>query len=210
MSGKRLLGFVLVFDIAAVLILYPHLDLFSGGYLALSTALAGLQVIVNTRLSGSEEIHRLFYAKDIDKAFDKWTAPLGVAEFAVFFEYSHWRPVMELLNHSTQVTGLLLCLAGTIWLLWVDAYLISEFPPHYRSGTLLTSGPYRFVRHPRYVGLLATRLALPLLFGSAIACLLAAIWFVLIRRRAHLEEKYLDSRFGTVYSQYAKHAIGIP
>lgn len=210
MSGKRLLGFVLIFDVVAVLILYPHLDLFAGGYLVLSTALAVLQAIVHTRLSASEEIHRLFYAKDIDQAWDKWTAPLGLAEFAVFFEYSRWRPVPELVNRSAQITGLLLCLAGVIWLLWVDSYLIHQFPSHYRSGTLLTSGPYRVVRHPRYIGLLATRLALPLLFGSVIACALAISWFILIRRRAHLEESYLSSRFGTVYSEYARHAIGIP
>lgn len=210
MSGKRLLGFVLIFDVVAVLILYPHLDLFAGGYLVLSTALAVLQAIVHTRLSASEEIHRLFYAKDIDQAWDKWTAPLGLAEFAVFFEYSRWRPVPELVNRSAQITGLLLCLAGVIWLMWVDSYLIHQFPSHYRSGTLLTSGPYRVVRHPRYIGLLATRLALPLLFGSVIACALAISWFILIRRRAHLEESYLSSRFGTVYSEYARHAIGIP
>lgn len=210
MSGKRLLGFVLIFDAVAVLILYPHLDLFAGGYLALSTALAVLQATVHARLSASEEIHRLFYAKDIDKAWDKWTAPLGLAEFVVFFEYSRWRPMPELVNRSAQIAGLFLCLAGVIWLLWVDFYLIHEFPSHYRSGTLLTSGPYRVVRHPRYIGLLATRLALPLLFGSIIACALAISWFILIRRRAHLEEGYLSSRFGAVYREYARHAIGIP
>lgn len=210
MSGKRLLGFVFLFDVVALAILFPHLDLFSCGYLVFSTALAVLQTVVNDRFSASKEIQRLFYAKEIDRVWDKCVALLGLAEFAVFFEYSHWRPVPELLNRSAQISGLLLCFVGTIWLVWVDSYLIHEFPSHYRSGTLLTSGPYRFVRHPRYIGLLATRLALPLLFGSVIACVLAVLWFILIRRRAHLEESYLGSRFGAAYSQYARHAVGIP
>ena len=58
--------------------------------------------------------------------------------------------------------------------------------------------------------MLATRLALPLLFGSIIACALAALWFFLIRRRARLEELYLAGRFGEAYARYASHAIGIP
>lgn len=210
MSGWRLVGFVLLFDALAVAILYPSLNIFSAGYLALSTALAVLQAVVNQRFSTSEEIQRLFYAKDIDRVWDRCVALLGLAEFAVFFEYAHWRPVPELLSRSAQIIGLLLCTAGTIWLLWVDVYLIREFPSHHRRGALMTAGPYRHVRHPRYVGLLATRLALPLLFGSIIACVLAILWFILIRRRAHLEERYLSSRFGAAYTRYATHAVGIP
>ncbi len=209
-SGKGLLGFVVLFDAIAILILYPHLDLFAGAYLFLSTALAILQVIVNGRFSSSDEIRRLFNAKDIDKAWDKWVALLGLAEFAIFFEYSHWRPVPELLHSSTQVAGLLLSLAGTLWLVWVDSYLIEQFPKHYRIGALMTSGPYRFVRHPRYLGLLATRLALPLIFGSVIACFVAAAWLVLIRRRARLEERYLRTRFGAAYTEYEVRTVAIP
>jgi protein-S-isoprenylcysteine O-methyltransferase len=209
MSGKRLLGFVLIFDVVAVLILYPRLDWFSCGYLFLSTALAVLQAMVNERFSTSEEIRRLFYAKDIDKVWDKWVALLGVAEFAVFFEYAHWRPVPQLVNVAAQITGLILCLLGMIWLVWVDNYLLDEFPSHFRSNALMTSGLYRYIRHPRYMGLLCTRLALPLLFGSVIACALTVAWLILIRRRAHLEELYLIERFGSAYAQYATQAVGM-
>ncbi len=208
--SKVLLGFILIFDVVAVLILYPHLDLFSFGYLLLSTSLAVLQTVVNERFSASEEIRRLFYAKDIDRVWDRCVPLLGLAELAVFFEYSHWHPVPQLLNFSTQTMGLVLCCLGTVCLIWVDYYLVDEFPSHHRSGAFMTSGPYRYVRHPRYVGLLATRLALPLLFGSVIACVLAVLWFVMVRRRAHLEERYLKGRFGPAYLQYAAHSVGIP
>ncbi|MBV8896758.1 MAG: isoprenylcysteine carboxylmethyltransferase family protein [Acidobacteriaceae bacterium] len=114
------------------------------------------------------------------------------------------------MNHSAQVAGLLLCLAGTLWLVWVDVYLMHEFPAHYRSGALMTSGPYRRVRHPRYLGLLATRLALPLVFCSIIACAIALAWALLIRRRARLEERYLTLKFGEAYANYAVHTLGIP
>ncbi len=210
MNLRHLFRFVLIFDALAVLILYPHIGIFCCGYLVLSSALAVLQAVVNQRFSTSEEIRRLFYAKDIDRLWDRCVALLGLAEFAVFFEYSHWRPVPELLRPSTQITGLLLCIAGTIWLVWVDSYLVQEFPSHYRRNALMTSGPYRYVRHPRYVGLFATRLALPLLFGSVIAWVLAVAWFMFIRLRARLEEQYLSSKFGAVYTQYATHTMWIP
>ena len=93
---------------------------------------------------------------------------------------------------------------------WVDSYLMNEFPAHYRDGAILTAGPYRYFRHPRYLGLLATRFALPLLFDSVIAYVLAMSWLILVRRRAHLEENYLTTRFGALYRQYARHTIGIP
>ena len=173
----------------AVFLLYPCLNLFSVGYLLLSTALAVLQAVVNQRFSSSEDIQRLFYAKDIDRVWDRYVALLGSAEFAVFYEYSHGRVMPELIRPSVQIAGLLLCLTGTLWLFWVDAYLLGQFSAHYRRGALMTSGPYRYVRHPRYLGLLATRLALLLLFGSVIAGVLAVLWFLLVRRRARLEEK---------------------
>ena len=92
MSGWRLPGFVAIFDVLAVIILYPRLDLFSCGYLVVSTLLAILQAAVNRRFSSSKEMERLFYSKDIDKLWDRIVPVLGLGEFAVFFEYSHWRP----------------------------------------------------------------------------------------------------------------------
>lgn len=205
-----MLAFVALFDALAALTLYPHLDLFSIGYLAISTLLAVVQTLVSRRLSSSEEIRRFFYAKDIDKAWDIWVPILGVAEFAVFFEYAHWRPIPEVVNRFVQSSGLLLAIAGAVWLFWVDAYLVEQFPTHYKKASLMVSGPYRILRHPRYAGLLTTRLALPLIFGSLIACLIAIVWVLLIRRRTRLEEQYLTEKFGASYTEYASRTLGIP
>ena len=209
-TKSRLLGFILCFDAIALLILYPHIDLYSGGYLLISTALGVLQCLVNQRFAASEDMRRLFYAKDIDAVWDKWVAVLGLAEFAVFFEYAHWRLVPGMVCAAAQASGLGLSVAGCVWLGWVDSYLVDNFASHHRRGALLTSGPYRLVRHPRYLGLLATRLALPLIFGSVVGCVVALIWLFLIRRRARLEEQYLRNQFGSAYTTYASQVIGIP
>jgi protein-S-isoprenylcysteine O-methyltransferase Ste14 len=210
MNAVRLLGFVAVFDLIAIFILYPRLDVFSVGYLMVSTALAILQAAVSSQLSKSPELQRLFYAKEIDPAWDKWVAILGMCELGVFYEYAHLRLVQALLNAPLQTAGLALCILGTGWLLWVDAYLVRELPAHYRRAAPMMSGPYRLLRHPRYVGLLATRVGLPLVFGSLLAWALASVWFLLIRRRAHLEERYMTTKFGRTYRDYAQGALGMP
>jgi protein-S-isoprenylcysteine O-methyltransferase Ste14 len=73
------------------------------------------------------------------------------------------------------------------------------------NHTLVTIGPYRFIRHPIYTGYLA------LLLGSGIATFnwgLLLIWpisLVGIRIQAESEERLLASRFGTEYSNFASH-----
>jgi protein-S-isoprenylcysteine O-methyltransferase Ste14 len=210
MSAVRLLSFVALFDLAAIFILYPHLDLFSVGYLVRSTGLAVLQAIVNRQFTRSQELQRLFYAKDIDALWDRVVPILGLLELGVFFEYAHLRLVPALVFAPLQATGLCLSFLGTGWLIWVDRYLVQEFPAHYRRAAPMTSGPYRFVRHPRYIGLLATRLGLPLVFGSVLGWALACAWFILIRRRAQLEERYMTNSFGDTYTAYARRVLGIP
>lgn len=209
-NSVLLLGFVALFDTAGIFILYPHLDTFSVGYLAISTALAVLQAEVSRKFSKSPELQRLFYAKDIDPLWDRCVPFLGLLELGVFYEYAHLRLLPALLNAPLQTSGLVVCFLGTGWLFWVDRYLIREFPAHYWRAAPMMSGPYRFVRHPRYVGLLATRLALPLVFGSLLAWAIACIWLILIRRRAHLEERFLIGKFGRAYVEYASRALGIP
>jgi protein-S-isoprenylcysteine O-methyltransferase Ste14 len=208
-GGVRLVGLLLCFDAAALLILYPRIDLFSGGYLLLSNGLAIIQTIVYKRLETTEEIRQIFYAKHLDTLWDKLVPILGVAELAVFFEYSHGRLLPQLVQAQLQTAGLLLLAGTVVWLLWVDRYLVRHFAAHYRDGNLMTDGPYRYIRHPRYTGLLATRLALPLVFGSVVAYSLLASWIWMIRRRVRLEETHLTTKFGEVYTSYAARTPGL-
>ena len=131
MNALRLRGFVAVFDAIAVFILYPRLDVFSVGYLVISTGLAVLQAVVSNQFCKSPELQRLFYAKDIDPSWHRWVPILGIFELGVFYEYAHLRLIPALLKIRLQTAGLALCALGTVWLLWVDTYLVREFqrPP---------------------------------------------------------------------------------
>jgi len=182
---------------------WSRVDPFSAGYLVLSATLIAEQSLFAARFRPAPEIRRLFYALDIDAGFDRWTMGLGVAELAAFLDYAHWHLVPALDNTAIKTCGLVLYLLTMAWLLVVDRFLYRNFAPAQQGNRPMTGGPYRLVRHPRYTGLILTRICFALLLASPIAWCLCAVWIALIERRIHREERYLRARFGSVYESYA-------
>jgi len=72
-----------------------------------------------------------------------------------------------------------------------------------RGHTVATSGPYRYVRHPGYVGFITFSLAIPLALGSLWALVPAGLIFVLVLIRTALEDKALHDELGG-YREYAE------
>ena len=61
----------------------------------------------------------------------------------------------------------------------------------------MQAGPYRWLRHPNYLLVVAEVAVLPLAFGAvAIAAMFSALNLVLIARRIRIEEGVLASRRG--------------
>jgi protein-S-isoprenylcysteine O-methyltransferase Ste14 len=80
-----------------------------------------------------------------------------------------------------------------------------------KGHTLVTSGIYRVIRHPSYLGLLVNAFGWGLAFRSAIGLVLAALLVVPIVARIRAEERLLASHFGSVYEEYrARTARLIP
>ena len=104
--------------------------------------------------------------------------------------------------------GVLLSAAGMALLVsgWIS--LGSSFSPDaeiVRGQRVCQSGPYRFVLHPVYAGLVT------FLLGSALTalsplCALVTLFGVapLFRRRARYEESLLIGEFGDAYLEYAR------
>jgi len=193
------------FDVLAVLIVWPELDVFAGGYLALVTLLAFQQALFVKRLSPSPEVRRIFYSQHLDKTWDYTVPALGFAELLVFYDYGHLHLLPELRLVPVQAAGLILLALTIVWLFHVDAYLQKHFAP----DKLLTGGPYRINRHPRYLGLIATRLSGPLILASPFAWAIFAVWLYLVHRRVRLEEAYLRRTLGSAYDQYAARTPGL-
>lgn len=72
-----------------------------------------------------------------------------------------------------------------------------------RGHQTVSSGPYRYVRHPMYMGILVGYGATPLLLGSWLALIPFAIMSALLLLRTSLEDKTLLAELPG-YSEYAR------
>jgi purine nucleosidase len=104
--------------------------------------------------------------------------------------------------------GCLLALAGAALVLWSRAELGSawSFVPMADQGTdFVTTGPYRLVRHPIYLGLSLLAMGAAVAFDSWPA--VAVVFFAIVPTfvwRARVEEKLLADTFGERYAVYRK------
>jgi len=67
---------------------------------------------------------------------------------------------------------------------------------------LVTSGLYRFVRNPSYLGMLVNALGWALAFRSSVGAALAALLIPPLIARIHAEEALLREHFGAEYEAY--------
>ncbi len=110
-----------------------------------------------------------------------------------------------------QIAGLGLCGAGLALRVWVRLSLGRFYSGklQVKSGhRVVTSGPYRFVRHPGYDGLLLESLGVVVGFSSLLGGL--AWLFLLVPGfiyRIQVEEKLLVEEFGEQYQQYARRTM---
>jgi protein-S-isoprenylcysteine O-methyltransferase Ste14 len=78
--------------------------------------------------------------------------------------------------------------------------LVAIQPGH----TLVTTGLYRVVRHPSYLGLLVNSLGWALAFRSGVGVLLTALLIPPLIARIGAEERLLRSQFGGEYEVYRR------
>ena len=71
-----------------------------------------------------------------------------------------------------------------------------------RGDTLVTTGVYRWVRHPMYAGIILMHIGFPIFFRALVTLLSAAFWIPLILIWRYWEEAELEERFGDVYRKY--------
>jgi len=101
--------------------------------------------------------------------------------------------------------GVLLFAAGGALRLWPVFVLGARFsglvaiqPGH----TLVTTGVYRIIRHPSYLGFLVSSLGWGLAFRSGVGVLLTALMIPILLARIRAEERLLREEFGAEYEAY--------
>ncbi|MEW6212379.1 MAG: isoprenylcysteine carboxylmethyltransferase family protein [Acidobacteriota bacterium] len=207
MNAASLLVFMLIYLALGVACLWQwgeprgwaRIDLFTGIALIVSV-LMGAEHLSFSR-SIRDEIKSEAFGTSYDPGMAGWVTMLGIAELAVFLDYGYWHLAPALENKILQSAGLALYIITLAWLRWTDAALVRHFADAERE--LITAGPFRHIRHPRYAALIASRIAFALAFASVLGWLLAAGWAAVVRRRIAREEPHLEEIFGEEYEIYA-------
>jgi protein-S-isoprenylcysteine O-methyltransferase Ste14 len=74
-----------------------------------------------------------------------------------------------------------------------------------RRGTLATSGPYDYVRHPQYVGFILVLAGFLVQWPTLLTLAMFPVLVFMYVRLAKQEEKDTRATFGTAYDIYASH-----
>lgn len=103
--------------------------------------------------------------------------------------------------------GAVIVAAGLAFAIWARVHLGRNW-----SGTvtlkeeheLVRNGPYRWVRHPIYTGLLFAFLGSAVALGQWRGLLAVLIVFVALWRKLRMEERWLGEIFGDAYARYRR------
>ncbi len=116
--------------------------------------------------------------------------------------------LLSLGNAYLTVTVLAVAMAilGAGLRLWGTAYLGHSVMrnPTMQAGTVMASGPYRYVRNPLYIGMLLTSFAVAVLMPAAGALVFIVAMLIFTLRLIGGEEAYLASELGESYLEYRK------
>jgi protein-S-isoprenylcysteine O-methyltransferase Ste14 len=126
--------------------------------------------------------------------FARWRVPIGFAAAGLVLWLA--RPTVT----SLQV-GLALAVIGQALRLWAAGHLE-------KSREVTSSGPYRFTRHPLYLG--STLMGVGLAIAARhwlVAVLIGTYLAVTLWTAIRTEEAYLRATFGDAYDRYAQGAL---
>lgn len=102
--------------------------------------------------------------------------------------------------------GLVILAAGGVWGSWGMIALgsnLTPFPKPITGGALVTHGPYRFVRHPIYAGLIFGTLGWGVFRSNLLGLGLAVGLFVFFDLKSRREEQWLRESYPG-YAEYQK------
>ncbi len=108
---------------------------------------------------------------------------------------------------AAQIAGVIVALFGYAVVVWATAanayFSLNVRIQKERGHTVVTGGPYRFVRHPGYVGSILAYLGTPILLGSWWAIVLGGITALVMIVRTALEDRTLQAELPG-YPEYAQ------
>lgn len=112
---------------------------------------------------------------------------------------------MPLWVRVVGISGFILAFGLPLWASKVNAYLSSRIRiQNDRGHTVIAEGPYHYVRHPMYVGMIFYNIIVPLVLGSWWGLTVGGVMIAAVIVRTALEDKTLQRELPG-YSEYSQH-----
>lgn len=109
------------------------------------------------------------------------------------------------LPHAIRWIGVCLGVTAPLLMYWTLSSLgrnLTDTVVTRREATLVTTGPYRWVRHPFYVSAAVLMLSATIISAQAMIGISSIVILLMLAIRTPAEEQKLIERFGDSYRQY--------
>ena len=113
---------------------------------------------------------------------------------------------------ATYASSFVMVALGLAFTVWARVHLGTNWSAHVArklDPELVRSGPYAWVRHPIYSGLLLAFLGLVVGRGDVGALLGCALMWYGFLRKLRIEERWLQQTFGDAYTRYRAEVPGL-
>lgn len=120
----------------------------------------------------------------------------------VFVDY---RMAEVVSNYYFRIAGLFFIVCGMGFSLYSVYYLganLSPFPEAVKENKLLTTGPFKYIRHPIYTGLLIAAVGVSIYQVSLFKLLLSGTLYIVFYLKSQYEEQILTEKHTEAYIEY--------
>ncbi len=109
------------------------------------------------------------------------------------------------IEDTIRYVGLLITIPGFVLMQAGDKYLAKQFSIEVtlqKDHKLIQNGPYQYIRHPRYLGILVFFTGISLTFRSLLGIMLVIVLAAVLVWRVFAEEKMMHQEFGKEWEAY--------
>jgi protein-S-isoprenylcysteine O-methyltransferase Ste14 len=179
-----------------------------GNYLSLVVPLCWIIFILDWSISS------LFVKKSLTKRGPWWIIWRAIAAlFVILFVHYNKSGALSFFRFSFQsffsfvIPGSILAALGLFGAVWARINLGRNWSGYvtYKEGqTLVTTGPYKYIRHPIYTSMILMFIGTILYYGSLFVSIFLIILGITFILRTRKEEEIMIRLFGEKYTDYMK------
>lgn len=175
------------------------------GFLVVIVALQLFAVSYNPQVGRNQENRK----SDVEQhKLDLVLVQVFSLAIVILAPFSDQRSFMTFdIGNITRYIGLILIVPGFVLMQMAEKYLDKQFSIEVtlqKDHKLIQSGPYKFIRHPRYLGILSFFLGISLTFRSLLGILLTLALTGVLVWRVFKEDALMKQEFGSEWEIYTK------